>query len=220
MVCVPQLVSALRNDTPEKTTWTRLCDIIESHFKGDLRHVTDTLSLLWKTVNQDDDPTTTATSGSTSSVRLFLACFTGVRINAEFWQVTPPGIDNSESWAVLRAAMIKSIREGTFLDRKYWAQHSKKGSLTAVYFSSLIAGDGLEACEYKAPTMCIFVSELIIIEGITYLNNKPAPGDDPVGEVDAESDCESDSIEPDDRVEEGHEDEEIRLFLSPGSYSA
>jgi hypothetical protein len=78
MVCVPQLVSALRNDTPEKTTWTRLCEIIESHFKGDLRHVTDTLSLLWKTVNQDDDPITTTASGGTSSVCLFLPGFTAV----------------------------------------------------------------------------------------------------------------------------------------------
>ncbi|KAF9778322.1 hypothetical protein BJ322DRAFT_493551 [Thelephora terrestris] len=53
MVCAPLLASALRNDTPEQTTWARLCEIIERHFKGELQHVTDTLSLLWKTSNQD-----------------------------------------------------------------------------------------------------------------------------------------------------------------------
>ena len=44
--------------------------------------------------------------------------------------------------------MVKSIREGIFFDRKYWALHSRKGSaLKAVYFSSIIIENELEACE-------------------------------------------------------------------------
>lgn len=70
MVCVPLLVSALRNDTPEKTTWTGLCEIIESHFKGDLRHAADTLLLLWKSVSQDSD-TSAIVSDGTPSVCFF-----------------------------------------------------------------------------------------------------------------------------------------------------
>ena len=73
MVCVPLLVSALRNDTPEKTIWTRLCEIIESHFKGDLRHATDTLSLLWKTANQGSRAPSAVASIGTPSVRLSIA---------------------------------------------------------------------------------------------------------------------------------------------------
>ena len=71
MACIPLLVSALRNDTAERETWTRLCEIIENHFKGELQHVTDTLSSLWETANRDDDGTVATTSNGTPSVRLF-----------------------------------------------------------------------------------------------------------------------------------------------------
>lgn len=73
MLCIPLLVSALQDDTPEKTTWTRFCERVEGHFKGDLQHVTDTLSLLWKTVNQDGDSSSTIAFDGTPSVRLFLS---------------------------------------------------------------------------------------------------------------------------------------------------
>ena len=44
--------------------------------------------------------------------------------------------------------MVKSIREGIFFDRKYWARHLRKGStLKAVYFSSVIIGNELETRE-------------------------------------------------------------------------
>jgi hypothetical protein len=45
-------------------------------------------------------------------------------------------------------ALVKSIHEGVFFDRKYWAPHSRKGSaLKAVYFSSVMIGNELEVCE-------------------------------------------------------------------------
>lgn len=84
MACIPHLVSALRNDTAEKTTWTRLCEIIESHFKGDLEHVTDTLSLLWKSVSQNNVPAKATGSRDTHSVSVFLVHFR-VELNSECW---------------------------------------------------------------------------------------------------------------------------------------
>jgi hypothetical protein len=71
IACIPHLVSALRNDTAEKTTWTKLCEIIESYFKGDLQHATDTLSLLWKAASQDGHPMRTMESSCTHPVSLF-----------------------------------------------------------------------------------------------------------------------------------------------------
>ena len=68
--CVTQLLHALRNDTAEKTTWTKVCDVIDAHFNGDLEHVADTLSLLWQTVGKIDDATTAP--DSTPPVRLSL----------------------------------------------------------------------------------------------------------------------------------------------------
>ena len=61
-------------------------------------------------------------------------------------QVTSPA-----HWAAVKTALIKSIRDGVFFDRKYWAKHSKAGNvLKPVYFSSTIMADKsqqLKKCE-------------------------------------------------------------------------
>ena len=127
----------------------KVCDIIDAHFKGDLEHMADTLSLIWRTVNQAGGNTTTP--DSKSSVRLLLVHL-GVRANSDFRQpkhITSPVDWNwNWNWSILQTAMMKSIREGVFFDQKYWVRHLRKGSgLKAVYFSSMIIGNGLKACE-------------------------------------------------------------------------
>lgn len=47
----------------------KVCDVIDAHFKGDLDHVADTLSLLWQTANEVCK--TTTTSDNRSSVHPF-----------------------------------------------------------------------------------------------------------------------------------------------------
>ena len=48
-------------------------------------------------------------------------------------------------WASVKIALIKSIRNGVFFDRKYWTRHSKTGDvLKPVYFSSVIMGDKVQ----------------------------------------------------------------------------
>jgi len=45
----------------------------------------------------------------------------------------------------VKTALIKSIRNGIFFDRKYWARHSKAGDvLKPVYLSSTIMEDKLQ----------------------------------------------------------------------------
>jgi len=45
-------------------------------------------------------------------------------------------------WAAVKTALIKSVREGIFFDKKYWTRHSKAGTvLKPVYLSSVIMGD-------------------------------------------------------------------------------
>lgn len=71
MACVTQLVSALRNDTPEKATWTKLCEIIDGRFKEDLGFAKETIALLWKTINQSNETSTTMTPNNPPPVCLF-----------------------------------------------------------------------------------------------------------------------------------------------------
>jgi len=67
--CVTRLVYALQNDTAEKTTWTRVCEIIDGHFKGEIEHATGALSSLWETLSQDGHVVTPP--NVESPVRLF-----------------------------------------------------------------------------------------------------------------------------------------------------
>ena len=49
----------------------------------------------------------------------------------------PPS--NPENWMRVEAALIKSIRKGIFIDRRYWTRHSKTTSvLRPVYTSSIV----------------------------------------------------------------------------------
>ena len=42
-------------------------------------------------------------------------------------------------WAFVEAALIRSIHEGLFFDKKYWARHSSGGgALEPVYLSSTV----------------------------------------------------------------------------------
>jgi len=48
-------------------------------------------------------------------------------------------------WASVKTALVRSIREGVFFDRKYWVRDSKAGNpLKPVHFSSIIMSDKAE----------------------------------------------------------------------------
>ena len=50
--------------------------------------------------------------------------------------------DTPAHWSSVKIALIKSIRNGVFFDRKYWARYSKAGDfLKPLYFSSIIMDD-------------------------------------------------------------------------------
>ena len=151
VACVTRLVSALQNDTAEKTTWTKVCEITDGHFRGDIKHVTEALSLLWKTLNQDGDATLPPNAGH--PVRLFPTHIAVSDRSLSSGQ--PPSIKTTANWNTLRSAIARSIDEGTFFDRKYLVRHSRNGSrLKAIYFSSVIAVNGLEACEFCCRCEC------------------------------------------------------------------
>ena len=67
----------------------------------------------------------------------------------------------------MKIALIKSIREGTFFDRKYWARYSKAGDvLKPVYFSSTIMGDMVQQLDKRASRSgCRFSQVLRVASG-------------------------------------------------------
>ena len=59
-------------------------------------------------------------------------------------------------WAPVRMVLVRSIRNGVYFDRKYWARHSKAGDvLKPVYFSSMIMED-------KAQQLMKCASDLVV----------------------------------------------------------
>lgn len=89
------------------------------------------------------------------------------------------------SWNAFQTAIVKSIREGVFFDRKYWAQNpAEGGALKAIYFSSIIAGDKLKACECGHVTSARNCDSGI--EGIVYSSGKAASTNDSVRRMEKE----------------------------------
>ena len=51
----------------------------------------------------------------------------------------------------MKPSLIKSIKEGYLLDRKYWARRSRGGATEPIYFSGTVASANLDTCEPPHP---------------------------------------------------------------------
>lgn len=61
-------------------------------------------------------------------------------------------ITSPKHWAPVKTALIKSIREGVFFDKKYWARHSRAGHrLKPIYLSGTIMNDKAQQLNNCAP---------------------------------------------------------------------
>ena len=120
--------------------------------------------------------------------------------------------------------MVKSIKHGVFFDQKYWTRHSKDARvLEPIYFSSLITGNTLRKC---ASTRCFFVSgdDQTRCEDIVHSGGQRTTIAPPTGEIDSESDYESDSVGAGETASAPGQDHEesrlVRATLTPGSFAA
>ena len=143
---IEQLASVWMEDSTTETTRASVDKKIDSFVEGDLEHATDLLSALWEIVNKDGDikaPSNTSPAVSSFSSRHYTRMLTS---HNQAVQATSPA-----HWASVKTALIKSIRDGVFFDRKYWARHSKTGDvLKPVYFSSMIMGDKVQELNNRA----------------------------------------------------------------------
>lgn len=105
---------------------------IKDFANGDLEHATEALSALWEIANTGGD----------------------VKAPSDNCEVVVCNKDPAHREAV-GTALLKSIHDGIFFDRKYWARHSKAGdALKPVFFSSIVMDDRaqeLGKCRSKAP---------------------------------------------------------------------
>ena len=122
----------------------------------------------------------------------------------------------------MKTALIKSIRDGVFFDRKYWARHSKVGDvLKPVYFSSTIMGDKSQQLKKRGSKFFHdFVEALNGYPVVNYLKSQNTLINDLNENLNVESDCESNPTGVSYETPGEKEKEEIRAVLITGSFSA
>ena len=113
----------------EETTeilYKEIDEKVDAYTNGNLEHAAEVTSLLWK-FSRKRTPIPLVSESPVS--------------------VSPPTSSRRQPWwpdafasvSRIKTALIKSIREGVFADRKYWAWYSRSGrGLRPVYLSSIM----------------------------------------------------------------------------------
>ena len=130
---VNHLLSVWLSEGEESTTVRKkLQEMIDHYAAGGLEHAVDAISCIWEISNEKKESVISNRPGSVSRsiiVSLDAKEFSGCNI---------------------RPALVKSIKEGHLLDRKYWVKRSRKGWIEPIYFSSTATSAellGFDACE-------------------------------------------------------------------------
>lgn len=98
---------------------------IDGYVNGEIDHAMETMALLWELSR--GKKTASGTPEGTAP------------------RAAPVFSDTIINWKHFTIALIKSIREGTFLDTKYWTRCSKStGALRPIYISSIVVGTNLQ----------------------------------------------------------------------------
>ena len=138
-------------DSTTESTRISVDHKIDSFVEGDLEHATEMLSALWEIANKEGDVKAPSITAPTVS-------FPGLRSSTSntgtfMFQITKP--TSPGHWNLVKVALIKSIREGVFFDRKYWVRHAKAGhALKPIYFSSTIMNDRAEQLNKRTSIFC------------------------------------------------------------------
>lgn len=110
----------------DKNLTKQLCDKVDEkvdvYAAADLEHAAEAVSLLWEVSNNDECQPPEPKGSSKSR----------------------PVATSPANWEFVNTALIRSIREGVFVDRMYFTRHS--GTLKVlrpVHFSSIVAGGRL-----------------------------------------------------------------------------
>ena len=120
------------NEETSKNLCKEIDEKVDAYANGDLGYAAEVMSLLWgasrKSGRLPPDFPRISTPPMWSWFRRSLSFDAPTPTNREY----------------VKIALIRSIREGVFVDRKYWARHSRSGKiLRPVYLSSIMTGQKL-----------------------------------------------------------------------------
>ena len=111
-----------------KALFKKLDEKLDSYAAGELEHAAEAISSIWGLARHN------------------------IALPSSF-RATPQGHqESSETRGSTRHSLIKSIRGGSLLHRKFWARQSRGGSIRPVYIPSVVSSSMLSrvvACESK-----------------------------------------------------------------------
>ena len=118
---------------------------IDGYATGELGHAADALSWIWAVSNEDglsfsDSPSPSRPSGSS-----------GLASSLTRASTTSVGVAKTFSGCDIRGPLIKSIKEGYLLDRKYWVKRSREGAVEPIYFASTLVWANVDGGESPIP---------------------------------------------------------------------
>lgn len=126
----------------DEETTKRLCKEIDekvgAYANGDLKYAAEVMSLLWEVSRKSEhlSPGPPRTGGGP------IACSQSPLSPRR--QSLSSGTPTPKNQEHVKTALIRSIREGVFVDRNYWARHSRSGRvLRPIYLSSIMASHRL-----------------------------------------------------------------------------
>ncbi|KAF9645620.1 hypothetical protein BDM02DRAFT_3262815 [Thelephora ganbajun] len=182
---------------------------IESYANGQLDYAMEAMTLLWELSRGHEDPLEDLPQRIPSPVTLSdintpVCPFPVVSFATD----TPYPPQESQNWRRFKTALVKSIHEGTFFDRKYWTRRSKTAKvLRPVYISSIVVGERLR-----------------YVDSVVKPHQEEESFDTASGSED--SDCESSSEQasespPEEQVDRKEETEQQTLpVLTVGSFAS
>ena len=128
-----------------KTIREKLDQKIDSYASGKLDHATDVISLILEKKAGE--------LGRAVEVMTSTAGNLGQPQNPSFIPSYPQrgsALPGASLWGWdMRSPLIKSIREGYLLDRRYWARRTRGGEIEPIYFSDSVSRVGLPALDTR-----------------------------------------------------------------------
>ena len=151
-------------DSTAEATCLSVEEKVDRFVEGDLEHAGEILSALWEIASAGGGAQPPEGTSST-----------GIPSLLSFWFTSPV------HWSAVRAALIKSIRNGVFFDRKYWARHSKAGDVKPIYFSSTIMADKSQQLKKRGSKLCYGFVEVLNVHSGELFQESEHSGERPRG---------------------------------------
>ena len=137
---IKQLAFTWIEDSTTGVACTRVKKKLEDFAGEEFGHATEIGFALLKVANEDGDVTSPADDPLAVSLTKFYLLL-GMILSAPTPQYQIP-VKSPAYWAFVKAALARSIHNGIFFDKKYWARHSKAGDvLKPIYFSGTVMND-------------------------------------------------------------------------------